>query len=163
MSTFSFADRASVPEVNGDLWMSEMPGRYIGLDEFFIAFASTKVSALVCLAPREEIAVKSPEYHAAIVAQRIPVPIWENAIKDFGLPENKQVFDGFVVKAARALLGGQNVWVHCAAGIGRTSLFVGCVLRTLRLKPEDALARIGKRRPEGYQAEWYLSYQPQAL
>ena len=69
----------------------------------------------------------------------LPVP-------DFTAPTADQLVCG-VRAINRALVGGQRVAVHCAAGLGRTGTLLACYLVSTGLEPKAAISRIRELRP----------------
>jgi atypical dual specificity phosphatase len=69
----------------------------------------------------------------------LPVP-------DFTAPTADQLSRG-VHAINRALVAGQRVAVHCAAGLGRTGTLLACYLVSTGLEPATAIARIRDVRP----------------
>jgi atypical dual specificity phosphatase len=69
----------------------------------------------------------------------LPVP-------DFTAPTADQLTRG-VRAINRALVAGQRVAVHCAAGLGRTGTLLACYLVSTGLEPKAAIARIREVRP----------------
>jgi protein tyrosine/serine phosphatase len=49
-------------------------------------------------------------------------------IKDFSIPENMDLFIEQINKLANYLTNGENVYVHCMGGHGRTSMVIVCLL-----------------------------------
>lgn len=127
--------------ITGTLLLHSMPGRHEPFAAARAAIANARVSRVVCLTPEDEIFARSPEYAAAI---RAGVP-WTHVacpIPDFGIPEDRERFTAAVNAAADALRRGENVLVHCAAGIGRTGTFAAAVLCALGLPLHDARKRV---------------------
>ncbi|MGH8858054.1 MAG: hypothetical protein ACREXG_08495 [Polaromonas sp.] len=61
-----FRPVALPPDVPGTLWLSAMPGRMEPWARFVAEAKRAKLTQLVCLTPREELAELSPAYHAAV-------------------------------------------------------------------------------------------------
>ena len=66
----SFRPVALPPDVPGTLWLSAMPGRLEPWASFVAEARRAKLTQLVCLTPREELAELSPAYHAAVMQKR---------------------------------------------------------------------------------------------
>ncbi len=130
--------RVPLPEdVSGRLFLHSMPGRLEPFDDAKTAIAEAEIRQVVCLTPADEIRDKSPEYASAIAAgtpwRHVGYPI-----PDFGVPDDTASFGSVVQSIATSLHGGENVLVHCAAGIGRTGTFAVAVLCQLGVPLADA-------------------------
>jgi protein tyrosine/serine phosphatase len=61
---------------------------------------------------------------------------------NFGLPDDPAAFRDGVRSVSEALLRGEAVMMHCAAGLGRTGSAAACVLKALGLDTDEALQRV---------------------
>ena len=127
---------ASVP---GSLWLASMPARDEPWARFEARARECGIATIVCLTPRAEVAELSPEYLQMISDPSIPFRWVELAIPNFGVPKDREAFRRSVVSLAEALLRGESVLLHCAAGLGRTGSTAACVLKSLGLGTQDAL------------------------
>ncbi|MGO8976424.1 MAG: ADP-ribosylglycohydrolase family protein [Steroidobacteraceae bacterium] len=66
------------------------------------------------------------------------------AIRDQGLPRSPQAMAEIIDYVERAIEVGHQVYVHCRAGIGRTSTVVGCWLRRGGYSGPDAIERLNQ-------------------
>lgn len=130
------------PDVAGQLWLGPMPGRFQAWQAFEALAERNKLALVVCLTPRSELAELSPDYHAAVVAGRVPFRWQQVAMRNFGLPEDPAAFRRDVGLIAAALRSGDAVMLHCAAGMGRTGTAAACVLKALGLPSAQALQRV---------------------
>ena len=129
-------------KATGSLWLAAMPGRFGTWAEFTAQSRLARLALVLCLTPREEIALAAPEYHRAIVEGTLPFR-WLNApMRNYGLPEDMAAFHDAIGQVVAALRGDQSVLLHCAAGIGRTGTAAVCVLKQLGLSDELALERV---------------------
>lgn len=136
-----FARRVELPPIfAGALWLGPMPGRQRPLGEDLKALAEAKVSRIICLAPLEEVALRSPDY--ATLQPDLRLDVTRFSISDFGIPDDEEGLRLLADGAARDLLRGQNLFLHCAAGIGRTGMVGICVLLALGLELEEATGTI---------------------
>lgn len=130
------------PDVPGQLWLGAMPGRFEAWSSFENQAERSRLGLVVCLTPRAEVSELSPDYHAAVVAGRVPFR-WQLApMRNFGLPEDPAAFRRDIQAVAGALRNGDSVMLHCAAGMGRTGTAAACVLKALGLPADDALQRV---------------------
>ena len=128
------------PKISGSLWRSAMPGRYRDLAEDCKDIVEAGVSVVLRLTSLEELQKKSPDYASLLANGRAP---WEDIafpIPDFGIPSDVAAFASVVADIAARLRRGENILVHCGAGIGRTGLTIGGILVTLGMGLEEALA-----------------------
>ncbi len=129
-------------EVPGQLWLGSMPGRFEAWSTFEAQAERSGLARVVCLTPRTELAELSPQYHAAVVAGRLPFRWQQVAMRNFGLPEDPAGFRRDIQDVAAALERGDAVLLHCAAGMGRTGTAAACVLKALGLDAGEALQRV---------------------
>lgn len=129
-------------DLAGSLWLAAMPGRFESWAEFCARSKAAHLALVLCLTPRDEVALGAPQYHRAIAEGTLPFR-WLNApMRNYGLPEDLPAFQDAIAQVAAALHGGESVLLHCAAGIGRTGTAAACVLKRLGLDNESALARV---------------------
>lgn len=125
-----------LPGIPGALLLTALPGSVDPLARFTKALEAHPNACIVSLTEVEEMRRWSPEFLAWVTAHRDWVHL---PIADGSPPTDVQAFDREVQRAAKRLLAGQDVVVHCRAGIGRTGMFAAAVLACLGQR--DAKAR----------------------
>lgn len=130
------------PDLPGRLWLAPMPGRREPWPAFVATAQQAGLTRIVCLTPPDEVAGLSPDYHAAIAANRLPATLQWLPMLDFGLARDAAAFQAGIDELAAALQGGEVALLHCAAGIGRTGTAAACLLKRLGLPAGEALRRV---------------------
>jgi protein-tyrosine phosphatase len=132
-----------LPEpVRGALWLHAMPGRLETWENFLGEARRTRLTLVVCLTPRHEIAALSPRYETAVREGTLPMRWVHLPMLDLGLAENLEHFRHGIEQIARDVLGGDVALLHCAAGIGRTGTAAACLLRPLGVARTQALQAV---------------------
>jgi protein-tyrosine phosphatase len=130
----------SLPEpIRGALWLHAMPGRLERWESFLAEAGHARLSLLVCLTPRHELASLSPAYDAALREGTLPMRWLHLPMRDLGLAVNLEAFRDGVEQIAQGVTSGDIALLHCAAGIGRTGTAAACLLKRLGLPREQAL------------------------
>lgn len=141
-STHGGFDRVPLPITAGSLWLC---GKHAIAPDVDFARRRTSADVVVCLVEEHELADRYPEYVAWLRENDGDAAVWF-PIHDLGAPG---------VREARLLLGelserlhaGDNIVMHCAAGIGRAGTMAVCLLMALGVGKDDALATVAAARP----------------
>jgi protein-tyrosine phosphatase len=128
--------------VRGALWLDAMPGRLEPWDEFLANAQRVRLTLIVCLTPRHELASLSPDYDAALRQGTLPTRWQHLPMRDLGLAPNREAFREGIEQLALDLSAGAVALLHCAAGIGRTGTAAACLLKRLGLPRSLALQRV---------------------
>ena len=117
----------------GKLFLHSMPGRFEPLAQVFDQLTSHRITSVSCLAGDREIGIKSPEYLQALENGSVPrhVMMTKFPIPDYGIPGNCDALWVLAGNIGNSIQSGENVLIHCAAGIGRTGMLAECVLVAL--------------------------------
>lgn len=127
---------------HGRLLLASMPGRFEPWSEFALDARRAGVGLVVCLAPMDEVVELSPIYAKLIGLGELPFRWLHLPMRNYGLPEDQAGFRAGIARIDASLRGGENVVLHCAAGIGRTGSAAACVLKCAGLPTLEALARV---------------------
>lgn len=130
------------PSTPGQVWLSPMPGRFQPWPSFMAEARRLRLARIVCLAPLDEVAELSPDYHAAVVTGHLPCRWQALPMRNFGIADELSAFEDGIAEVADGLGRGEAVLLHCAAGIGRTGTAAACLLKRLGLPADEALRRV---------------------
>ncbi len=126
----------------GQVWLSAMPGRWQSWPHFEADARRRGLTRIVCLTPLDEVAELSPHYHAALVGGGLPWRWQALAMRNFGVADSLRAYQDGIAEMADALVAGEVLLLHCAAGIGRTGTTAACLLKRLGLPAGEALRRV---------------------
>jgi len=132
----------------GRIYLHSMPARFEPWSDFVKASLLAQVKHILCLTSVNEIGEKSPQYLQAINADAVPAQFKLCPVADFSTPEDIKQYRHCIEALAAKLRAGDNVLIHCAAGIGRTGTAAVCLLMALSVPTQQAIdlvAQAGSR------------------
>jgi protein-tyrosine phosphatase len=139
--------RVDLPaRVPGKLLLHSMPGRFEAIARAWQQVRSEAVGAIVCLAERYEIRLKSLAYAEALEIGTVPCSVLPFAIPEGGVPQDRDGFWKLASDVAERLRSGEVMLIHCAGGLGRTAMLAISVLLALGEpinEAESAVSRAG--------------------
>jgi protein-tyrosine phosphatase len=145
MKDIAMFREVTIPEgVPGRLFLDGMPGRREPLERVWDQVREQGVSAIVCLAGADEIRRKSPDYGHALAKGAAPCPVITFAVRDFGVPKDRDTYWRLAGGLATRLVAGDNILIHCGAGAGRTGSLAVCVLLALGCEPDAARGAVSE-------------------
>ena len=128
--------------VSGSLYLHSMPGRYEPLSNSVSEIEKNEIDIVVSLNSLDEIREKSPAYANAIDENSLPFNRLEFPIVDFGIPKDSVAFLNLAENLAGRLQSGENLLIHCGAGIGRTGTLATSVLIILGTDLNESLKAV---------------------
>jgi protein-tyrosine phosphatase len=126
----------------GRLWLC---GKHVVGPDPEAALTRVGATTIVCLNDRGELADRYPAYVEWLGTNRGTRAVWF-PIPDLHAPPIEAVLPLLADLHAR-LDRGESVIVHCGAGIGRAGTLAACLLVSLGLGADDALAVVATNRP----------------
>ena len=136
-------DRVPLPDgASGALFLC---GKHAIAPDVEAVLSATGGTTVVCLTERDELLDRYPAYVAWLDANRGHRAVWF-PVPDLHAPNIDDAL-GVLADVRARLDGGDTVVVHCAAGIGRAGTFATCLLITMGMSADDALAHIAAHRP----------------
>ena len=141
-------DRLLRPVAGVPLWLSAMPGRLAPMEEYASAMHARRIADILCLTSPAEIAMRSPDYAAALRDEALVCTLHAFPIADFSTPADQVAFGRWVQHQAASLRAGTPMLMHCMAGIGRTGMVGICLLRALGFADADARIAAAGSHPE---------------
>jgi atypical dual specificity phosphatase len=121
----------------GQLAGSGRPGRYGSLEDDLAFLRGEGIQVIISLL---ETTLNLQDY------LREGFELHHFPVEDFTAPTIDQVTEACGI-IEETLARGENVLVHCNAGIGRTGALLACFLVHRGMKPTDAVSEIRDKRP----------------
>lgn len=135
-------DQVPLPATSGALWLCGK--RVVGPDPE-AALRRAEADTIVSFNERHELERDYPAYVDWLDAHKGARALWY-PVPDLGAPllADARVW---VAELIDRLDAGEGLILHCAGGIGRAPTMGTCVLVSLGMRPEDALALVAASRP----------------
>ena len=144
---------------NGKIFRSPMPfSQYdIGLD-VWLDYVKNRINVVVVLVEEVEFFDKAVrdllKFYKDGGVEFIHYPI-----SDFQTPLNKNALIGVIEEVISRAKNGDNIAVHCLAGIGRTGLFMACMAkRYFQINGQDAIGWVRNSIPGAVENSIQESY-----
>ncbi|MEW6718134.1 MAG: protein-tyrosine phosphatase family protein [Chloroflexota bacterium] len=137
--------------LKGRLYRSAMPfSCYDPQGDIWCAMRDNDIMGVVLLVSEGEFR-REIELDLRNLYKRAGLDVIHLPIPDFGMPPEKRSVEQAIQVALDSLENGNNLVVHCLAGVGRTGTFTACMAkRALQLSGEQAV-------------EWTRQFIPGAL
>jgi protein-tyrosine phosphatase len=132
-------------------------GIYDPMGNAFEEFKNNNVSVIVLLASREEC-IEKASVDLLSLYKKEGFEVIHLPITDFSVP-SKDALTDTVSKVIEHAQIGDNIVIHCSAGVGRTGLFAACLARRiLGLSGEDAIRWVRRFIPEAVETseQWQM-------
>lgn len=129
---------------NGTLCIMPKPDGY-NLEEAIAYFRLLGINRVVSLLEDHEIR-RFELAKEGILCDRNGIHFTHYPITDSQLPRDLQTFQLLVKGLHAELTQGNNITIHCRAGIGRTGILAACILRRDGYAPETAIQMLSQAR-----------------
>jgi len=118
----------------GHLYCSAMPysTMFDPQQTIFQEWKAINPDCVVILPHREECVDKTGGFDLVVIYGKDAFPLICYEIDDFGVPNHKPSFTLLVDRILKLLGRGEKVIIQSHAGIGRTGLLLGCLLKRIR-------------------------------
>jgi len=146
----------------GKIFRSPMPFSNFDHSDVWSSFLDEGIDLVVVLTEKQEYLVYAqkdlPEFYRSQGMDVLHVPV-----PDFGIPDDLPAWEKGLKQVAGAARKGNNVVIHCLAGIGRTGTFLACLAKEdLGLEGRGAIQWVRKTLPGAmenkYQEEFVIQY-----
>lgn len=140
----SFRELPLPAGISGKVFLHSMLGRSTKFHDDAAEIAEKRIATVLRLTSDQETERKSPEYWDAIKCHTIGWQDLRFEISDYGIPRDLKAFMDLMDRVAYRLAMGENILVHCGAGIGRTGTVACAILAKLGVGLEEAIRIVGE-------------------
>jgi len=146
----------SIPELDapGHLFIWRCPqldGHALSAEDHSRLRAAS-IAHVICLLEADEVARYGESLQQRALAVTAAGAAFSSfPIEDFGVPDAAQLAD-ILSSIERSLAAGDNVLVHCMAGLGRAGTIAACLLTRRGMAAHDAIALVRWVRPGAIQS-----------
>jgi len=127
----------------GTLYLMPKPSRE-WLDEDITYFASIKITKIVSLLEEYE-AFSLGLSEERLICNQKGIEFIQFQIEDRGVPDIK-IFRALVTQLSLDLKNGENIAIHCRAGVGRAGLLSSCILKNCDIDVKRAIEEVSSAR-----------------
>lgn len=136
------------------------------LKDDLIYFRTRGVRAVASLLETREAESCGLEHEAALCKQ-VGLSFTHFPIRDRRVPTDEKAFQALVNQLYHSLYEGENLAIHCYAGIGRTGVLAACLMIKDGMTPQDAVDLLSEVRGHNMpqtqeQYDFLMDYQPDA-
>jgi len=126
-----------------NFWISARPEIY-ALEDYVDSLNEARIRNLVVLMSQKEIKQKYGSFDLIQFYKDEGFHVSRYPIPDFSVPRDINKFSEFVQAIAKAT---SETLVHCSAGLGRSGLFMSCLMIEFGYSAKDAIKLVRRQRP----------------
>ena len=132
----------------GSIFISNSPGETNSIEEDIKKAANFKISTILSLLEDHEIeSLKLERLH--LLLSEINIVYYRYPISDFNVPntENISTLDTILSDLLDRLTVGDNVLIHCKAGLGRSGMISALLLKKFGMTADKAIEQVRLIKP----------------
>jgi hypothetical protein len=143
----------------GEIYRSPLPFSpiYDPYGELIDAYQAAGIDVVVMLTPIEEV-IRMTGVDLLACYQTLGLRVIHAPIEDFSTPEKGALLLP-IEQTLAAAQAGENIVIHCHAGVGRTGLFIACLARVVfELSAADAVDWVRRTIPSAVENEAQMAF-----